>query len=102
MFSFIKRNKETIKKQNSSSDLPNSSELESNSEATRIQESEIASNTGNEQVSHAQESVLIGGIIFAIAKNLAIPIRFIGVGESFDDLRPFQAKEFVSALLSRD
>ena len=43
-----------------------------------------------------------GGIIFAIAKKLGIPIRFIGVGESIDDLRPFDAKEFVSALLSRD
>lgn len=43
-----------------------------------------------------------GGIIFAIAKNLGVPIRFIGVGESIDDLRPFDAKEFVSALLSRE
>jgi len=43
-----------------------------------------------------------GGIIFAIAKKLGIPIRFIGVGESIDDLRAFDAKEFVSALLSRD
>ena len=43
-----------------------------------------------------------GGIIFAIAKKLAIPIRFIGVGETIDDLRPFNAKEFVRALLSRD
>ncbi len=43
-----------------------------------------------------------GGIIFAIAKKLQIPIRFIGVGESIDDLRSFNAKEFVSALLSRD
>ena len=43
-----------------------------------------------------------GGIIFAIAKKLGIPIRFIGVGESIDDLREFNSKEFVSALLSRD
>ncbi len=43
-----------------------------------------------------------GGIIFAIAKKLNIPIRFIGVGESIDDLRPFDAKEFVGALLSRE
>ncbi len=43
-----------------------------------------------------------GGIIFAVAKKLAIPIRFIGVGEGIDDLRPFNAQEFVSALLSRD
>ena len=39
-----------------------------------------------------------GGIIFAIAKNLQIPIRFIGVGESIDDLKPFDAQEFVNAL----
>lgn len=39
-----------------------------------------------------------GGIIFAIAKQLNIPIRFIGVGEAIDDLRPFNAEEFVTAL----
>lgn len=39
-----------------------------------------------------------GGIIFAIAKKLAIPIRYIGVGEQIDDLRTFNAKEFVDAL----
>ena len=43
-----------------------------------------------------------GGIIFAIAKKLNIPIRFIGVGEGIDDLRPFNNKEFVKALLNRD
>ena len=41
-----------------------------------------------------------GGVIFAIAKQLGIPIRFIGVGEQIDDLREFDADEFVSALLS--
>ncbi|MBA3661601.1 MAG: signal recognition particle-docking protein FtsY [Gammaproteobacteria bacterium] len=41
-----------------------------------------------------------GGIIFAIAKEFDIPIRFIGVGEGMDDLRPFQADEFVDALFS--
>lgn len=41
-----------------------------------------------------------GGIIFAIAKKLKLPIRFIGVGESIDDLRPFNAQEFVAALFS--
>ncbi len=40
-----------------------------------------------------------GGIIFAIAEELKIPIRFIGVGESIDDLRPFDATEFVDALI---
>ncbi len=39
-----------------------------------------------------------GGIIFAIAKQLKLPIRFIGVGEGIDDLRPFDADEFVTAL----
>ncbi|ULG70870.1 signal recognition particle-docking protein FtsY [Marinobacterium sediminicola] len=39
-----------------------------------------------------------GGIIFAIAKQFDLPIRFIGVGEQVDDLRPFEAEEFVKAL----
>jgi fused signal recognition particle receptor len=39
-----------------------------------------------------------GGIIFAIAKQFGLPIRFIGVGEQVDDLRPFEADEFVHAL----
>lgn len=38
-----------------------------------------------------------GGIIAALAKIRPIPIRYIGVGESIDDLRPFSAKEFVDA-----
>nr|WP_299243864.1 signal recognition particle-docking protein FtsY [uncultured Halomonas sp.] len=43
-----------------------------------------------------------GGIIFALAKQKAIPIRFIGVGETVDDLRPFVAQDFVAALFSRE
>lgn len=39
-----------------------------------------------------------GGIIFAIAQKLGIPIRYIGVGEGIDDLRTFNSKEFVEAL----
>lgn len=39
-----------------------------------------------------------GGVIFAIAEQLKLPIRFIGVGEQLDDLRPFQASDFVAAL----
>jgi fused signal recognition particle receptor len=39
-----------------------------------------------------------GGIIFAIARQLGLPIRFIGVGEQIDDLRPFDPNEFVEAL----
>lgn len=40
-----------------------------------------------------------GGVICAIAKERPIPLRFIGVGESIDDLRPFVAKDYVDALL---
>lgn len=43
-----------------------------------------------------------GGIIFAIAKQLNIPLRFIGVGESIDDLRTFNANEFVAALFETE
>ena len=43
-----------------------------------------------------------GGIIFAIAQKMKLPIRYIGVGESIDDLRTFDADEFVDALLERD
>jgi fused signal recognition particle receptor len=39
-----------------------------------------------------------GGILFAIADRLKIPIRFIGVGEAIEDLRHFDAEEFVDAL----
>ncbi|MGD2056640.1 MAG: signal recognition particle-docking protein FtsY, partial [Gammaproteobacteria bacterium] len=42
-----------------------------------------------------------GGIIFAVAKKLAIPIRFIGVGEGVENLREFNAREFVDALFER-
>jgi len=43
-----------------------------------------------------------GGVIFAIAKQLGIPIRFIGIGEGIDDLRPFDARDFVDALLKHE
>jgi fused signal recognition particle receptor len=43
-----------------------------------------------------------GGIIFAIAKKLQLPIRFIGVGEALEDLRPFQADSFIEALFAVD
>ncbi|MDX5411386.1 MAG: signal recognition particle-docking protein FtsY [Thauera sp.] len=42
-----------------------------------------------------------GGIIFAIAKRLGIPIRFIGVGEGIEDLRVFDAEQFVDALFEK-
>ncbi len=40
-----------------------------------------------------------GGILFALAKQLGIPVHFIGVGEGLDDLHAFDASEFVDALL---
>lgn len=40
-----------------------------------------------------------GGIVFAIAGELGLPVKFIGVGEGVDDLMPFDPKEFVEALL---
>jgi len=43
-----------------------------------------------------------GGVVFAIAQQLAIPIRFIGVGETMDDLRPFEAEHFVRAIFAKD
>ncbi len=43
-----------------------------------------------------------GGMVFALAKQLGLPIRFIGVGEKIDDLREFDADSFTRALLSRE
>ncbi|MEL0168887.1 MAG: signal recognition particle-docking protein FtsY [Pseudomonadaceae bacterium] len=42
-----------------------------------------------------------GGVIFALAKQFGLPIRFIGVGEQIDDLRPFTAPDFVAALFGQ-
>lgn len=39
-----------------------------------------------------------GGILFALAEQLTIPVRFIGVGEGIEDLRPFDAEQFTEAL----
>jgi len=41
-----------------------------------------------------------GGVVVRIAKELGIPLRYIGVGEQLDDLRPFRAEEFVEALFA--
>ena len=41
-----------------------------------------------------------GGMIFSVSEQLQLPIRYIGVGESVDDMREFDAREFVTALLS--
>ncbi|MCE5283689.1 MAG: signal recognition particle-docking protein FtsY [Deltaproteobacteria bacterium] len=43
-----------------------------------------------------------GGVVVRIAKELGIPLRYIGVGEQLDDLRPFHAAEFVDALFERN
>ena len=41
-----------------------------------------------------------GGILITIAHKLGIPVRFIGIGESSEDMQPFNAAEYVEALLS--
>jgi len=43
-----------------------------------------------------------GGIIFALADKFSVPIRYIGVGEGLHDLQPFNASEFVQALLNAE
>lgn len=43
-----------------------------------------------------------GGVIFAVADQFKIPLRYIGVGEGIDDLREFAAEEFIEALFSRE
>jgi fused signal recognition particle receptor len=40
-----------------------------------------------------------GGIVFAICKELSIPVKFVGIGEAIEDLRNFDPREFVDALL---
>jgi len=43
-----------------------------------------------------------GGVIFALANQLGLPIRFIGVGEAIEDLQDFDAQTFVDALFVKD
>lgn len=43
-----------------------------------------------------------GGVIFAIADQFSLPIRYIGVGEGIDDLRVFQSRDFIRALFNRE
>lgn len=43
-----------------------------------------------------------GGIVIGIRQELAVPIKYIGVGEQIDDLRPFDAQDFAAALFSTD
>ena len=42
------------------------------------------------------------GVLFAIARHVAKPVHFIGIGEGVDDLKPFSAEDFVDALLARE
>ncbi|MFQ3172438.1 MAG: fused signal recognition particle receptor [Oleispira sp.] len=43
-----------------------------------------------------------GGVMFALAKQLALPVRFIGIGEGINDLRPFDANDFTRALFNKE
>ena len=43
-----------------------------------------------------------GGVIFSVADQFGIPIRYIGVGERIEDLRPFKADDFIEALFARE
>ncbi len=43
-----------------------------------------------------------GGVVISIKEELGVPVRWIGVGEKMDDLRPFNAKEFANALFAKD
>jgi fused signal recognition particle receptor len=44
------------------------------------------------------DSTAKGGVVIAIAERLKVPVRFVGLGESLEDLREFDAREFVEAL----
>lgn len=48
------------------------------------------------------DSTAKGGVVVAIAEQLKLPVRFVGVGENVDDLRAFDAREFVEALFAED
>lgn len=43
-----------------------------------------------------------GGVVISIKEELGVPVRWIGVGEKMDDLRPFNAKDFANALFAKD
>lgn len=48
------------------------------------------------------DSTAKGGVIFSVADQFGIPIRYIGVGERIEDLRPFKADDFIEALFARE
>ena len=43
-----------------------------------------------------------GGVVIGIKSELSMPVKWIGVGEGIDDLRPFVAKDFAKALLGKE
>ena len=43
-----------------------------------------------------------GGIVLSIKKELGIPVKFIGVGEKIDDMKPFNAEDFAQALFEKE
>ena len=43
-----------------------------------------------------------GGIVLSIKRELGIPVKFIGVGEGIDDMKPFSREEFTSALFEKE
>ena len=45
------------------------------------------------------KGAVVGGIVIAVADALQIPVKFVGVGEQADDLMPFEARNFVEALI---
>jgi fused signal recognition particle receptor len=48
------------------------------------------------------DSTAKGGVVVAVAERLKIPVRFVGLGEAIEDLREFDAREFVNALFATD
>jgi fused signal recognition particle receptor len=48
------------------------------------------------------DSTAKGGVVVAVAERLKIPVRFVGLGEAIEDLREFDAREFVDALFASD
>ena len=50
------------------------------------------------RISPAPDGTAKGGIVIAIAQELQVPVKFVGVGEGIDDLKPFDAREFTADL----
>lgn len=71
-----------------------------NALAQAKQFSEVADITGI--ILTKMDGTAKGGIAVAIQSELGIPVKYIGVGESIDDLQKFESEQFVNALFSRD